>query len=179
MTEPQDPTAGGDRLIAGHADLEQVIETLKDALAQTRLTRDELGARAARALAALTADIPAETGPAPPAAPARGRPLIRAAAGSGGCLIIAFAAMRLVGLADPGATSGPIPQPWAIPCLLVAVTAVLAALFIAGYGVGTSVERRRSGRQLRPRAGRGGHALVLRVTDDDERGAGGPDVVAW
>jgi hypothetical protein len=53
MTGPQDPaTAGGDRLLAGHADREQVIETLKDAFVAGRLTRDELDARAGQALAA-------------------------------------------------------------------------------------------------------------------------------
>ena len=130
MTAPQDPAATGDGpLMAGHADLEQVIEALKDALVQSRLTRDELGARAGRALAALTADIPAEAGSARPSAPARRRPLVRAVAGSGGCLVIAFAAMRLVGLADPGATPGPIPSSWALPCLFVAIAAVLAAPF--------------------------------------------------
>ncbi len=64
---PQDPAAaGGDRIRAGHADREQVIETLKAAFVQGRLTRDELDARAGRALsartcvdlAALIADIP-------------------------------------------------------------------------------------------------------------------------
>ena len=68
MTGPQDPAAAGcDRLRAGHADREQVIETLKDAFVQGRLTRGELDARAGQALsartcadlAALTADIPA------------------------------------------------------------------------------------------------------------------------
>ena len=67
MTGPQGPAAAGsDRLRAGHADREQVIETLKDAFVYGRLTRDELDARASRALAArtctdlaaLTADIP-------------------------------------------------------------------------------------------------------------------------
>ncbi len=141
MTGPQDPTAaGGDRLRASHADREQVIETLKDAFMQGRLTGDELGARAGRALAArtradlaaLTADIraadiraagipaagiPAESadlivaGPTRPPAPVRRRPLARAAAGSGGCLVIAFAALRLVSLADPGATPAPSPCP--------------------------------------------------------------------
>jgi hypothetical protein len=68
MTGPQDPAAAGrDRLRAGHADREQVIDTLKTAFVHGRLTRDELDARAGRALvartyadlAALTADIPA------------------------------------------------------------------------------------------------------------------------
>ena len=55
MTGPQDPAAAGrDRLRAGHADREQVIGTLKDAFVQGRLTRDELDARAGRALSART-----------------------------------------------------------------------------------------------------------------------------
>src|SRR6266567_282331 len=75
MTGPQDPAAaGGDRLRAGHADRELVVEALKDAFVQGRLTRDELGARTGRALTArtcaelatLTADIPAAAGPARP-----------------------------------------------------------------------------------------------------------------
>ena len=73
MTGPEDSAAAGrDRLRAGHADREQVIGTLKDAFVHGRLTRDELDARAGRALsartyadlAALTADIPAADIPA-------------------------------------------------------------------------------------------------------------------
>ena len=68
MAGPKDPAAAsGDQLRAGHADREQVIETLKDAFVNGLLTRDELDTRAGRALtaptradlAALTADIPA------------------------------------------------------------------------------------------------------------------------
>ena len=107
MTGPQDPAAAGrNRLRAGHADREQVIGTLKDAFVHGRLTKDELDARAGRALtarthadlAALTADItaePAAAGPARPPAPARRRPLARAATGSGLCLVIAAAAVRV------------------------------------------------------------------------------------
>jgi Domain of unknown function (DUF1707) len=54
-------------LRAADADREQVIETLKDAFVQGRLTRDELGVRTIRVLtsrtyaelAAVTADVPA------------------------------------------------------------------------------------------------------------------------
>ena len=84
MTGPEDPAAAGrDRLRAGHADREQVIEALKNAFVQGRLTRDELGTRAGQALAArtyadlaaLTADIPAEPTPAiPDRAPTRPAP---------------------------------------------------------------------------------------------------------
>jgi hypothetical protein len=158
MTGPEDPAAAArDRLSAGHADREQVIEALKDAFVQGRLTRDELDVRAGRALAALTADIPggpAAAGPArPPAlAPVR-RPLAWAAAGSGSCLIIAAAAVRIAFLADSG---GPGPnryQSWAPLCLTLAYLAVLTALGIFVHGVGTAVEQRQSRKQLPPRPG--------------------------
>ena len=116
-------------------------------------------------------------------------------------MVIAFAAVRLVGLADPGATPGSISKSWIPLCLFVAIAAVVAALFILGYGVGASIEQRRSRRQLPPRPGPGGHALdggqrggaghgpippslrtvqVLRGTEDaDGGGAGGADVVVF
>ena len=171
MTEPQDPAAAGrDRLRAGHADREQAIEALKTAFVQGQLTRDELDTRAGQALAArtcaelaaLTADIPggpAAAGPARPPAPVRRRPLARAAAGSGGCLVIAFAAVWVAAnILDPNGLGNPY-HPWSRLCLLVAFAAVGAALCILGYGVATSVEQRRSRRQLPPRPGPGGHAL--------------------
>jgi len=161
MTGPEDPAAAGrDQLRAGHADREQVIEALKDAFVQGRLTRDELDVRAGQALAArtraelagLTADIPdgpAAAWPARPPAPASvRRPLARAAAGSGICLVIAAAAVRVAFLVD---SDGPGPNPhqsWAPLCLTVAYLAVLTALGIFIHGVGTAVEQRRSRRQL-------------------------------
>jgi len=167
MTGPEDPAAAGrDRLRAGHADREQVIEALKDAFVQGRLTRDELDVRAGRALAArtrvelaaLTADIPADpAGPArPPAAAPVRRPLARAAAGSGICLVIAAAAVRVAFFVDPD-RPGPNPhQSWAPWCLTVAFFAVLTALGIVINGVGTAVDQRRSRRQLPP-LNRGGN----------------------
>ena len=155
MTGSQDPAAaGGDRLRAGYADREQVIEALKDAFVHGRLTRDELDARvgqtlAARTctdLAALTADIPpgpAAAGSARPPAPARRRPLARAAVKSGSCLIIAAAAIWAHPLLDPGARSAPY-ESWAALMALLAFFAVVAALGILGYGVATSLELRRS-----------------------------------
>jgi hypothetical protein len=162
MTGPRDPAAVGDRLRVGHADRERVVEVLKDAFVQGRLTKDELGARAGQALtartgadlAALTADIPAPArtsparpvaaGPARPSAPARRWPLAKAVAGSGGCLVIAAAALRVAGWADPGATPGTIPKFLALPSMLVALFAALAALAILAYGVGASIEHRRA-----------------------------------
>jgi DUF1707 SHOCT-like domain len=91
MTGPVDPVAADrGRLRASDADRERVIETLKVAFTQGRLTRDELDSRAGRALlartyadlATATAGIPARPVPAGPgpradwpplAAPARDR----------------------------------------------------------------------------------------------------------
>jgi hypothetical protein len=175
MTGPQDPAAAGrDRLRAGHADREQVIEALKNAFVHGRLTKDELDTRAGQALAArtyadlaaLTADIPPRppaARPARPPAPVRRRPLARAAAKSGACLIIAAAATWVLALlvsADghyhgiPGAN--PSYESWAPLPLLLAFAAVCTAIGILGSAVVTSLEQRRPRRQLPPRPG--GHA---------------------
>ncbi len=183
MTGPEDPAAAGrDRLRAGHADREQVIGTLKNAFVRGRLTKDELDARTGQALtarthadlAALTADIPAEPAaarPARPPAPARRWPLARAAAGSGSCLVIAAAAVRVAFLVDPGARSTPY-QDWAAPMMLLAFLAVVAALGILGYGAAASWELRRSRRQLPPGPGPGGHDV-----DGGRRGGTGQNPV--
>ena len=193
MTGPQDPAAAGrDRLRAGHADREQVIGTLKDAFVHGRLTRDELDAPAGRALsartyadlAALTADIPAADIPAAdipavpavaatarPPSPVRRRPLARAAAGSGACLIIAAAAVRVGTIVDPGARPTPYDS-WAAPMVLLAFLAVVAALGILGYGVAASWELRRSRGQRPPGPGPGGHDV-----DGERRGGTGRDPV--
>ena len=178
MTGPQDQAAAGrGRLRAGHADREQAIDTLKTAFVHGQLTKDELDARAGQALAArtyadlaaLTADIPPRppaARPARPPAPVRRRPLARAAAGSGACLIIAAAATRVCVFllaADghyhgiPGAN--PWYESWAPLPLLLAFAAVCTAIGIVGSAVVTSLEQRRSRRQLPPRPGPGGHAV--------------------
>jgi len=80
VTEPSDPAAAAGRghIRASHADREHVIDTLKAAFVQGRLTKDELDQRVGQAfgsqtyaeLAALSADLPA--GPArSPSQPAR------------------------------------------------------------------------------------------------------------
>jgi Domain of unknown function (DUF1707) len=174
MSGPRDPAAaGGDRLRAAHADREQVIETLKTAFVRGQLTKDELDARAGQALsartyadlAALTADIPPGAPaprPARPPAPVRRRPLARAAAKSGACLIIAAAATWVLFLlvsedghyhGIPGAN--PSYEAWAPLPLFLAVAAVCTAIGILGSAVATSLEPRRSRRQLPPQtAGR-------------------------
>ncbi len=166
--------AGRGHLRASHADREQVIGTLKAAFVQGMLAKDEFDARVGQALAsrtyadlaALTADIPpspAAARPARPPAPVRRRPLARAAAGSGVCLIIAAAATWVFFLlvADDGHYHGipganPSYESWAPLSLFLALAAVCAAIGILGSAVVTSLEQRRSRRQLPP--GPGGHA---------------------
>jgi DUF1707 SHOCT-like domain len=83
MADPGDEIAAGasghSRLRASDADREQVIETLKAAFVQGRLTKDELGLRVGQVLAsriyaelaAVTADIPAGLSTARRPAPTR------------------------------------------------------------------------------------------------------------
>jgi hypothetical protein len=172
MPGPQDPaTAGRGRLRAGHADREQAIDTLKTAFVHGQLTKDELDARTGQALAARTcADLAALTAgipprppaarPARPPAPARRRPLARAAAKSGGCLIIAAAATWVcVFLLSSDGHYGGIPganspyESLAPLALLLAFAAVCTAIGILGSAVATSLEQRRSRRQLPPAPG--------------------------
>jgi len=160
--------AGRGGMRASHADREQVIEVLKDAFAQGRLTRDELDARAGRALAArtcadlaaLTADIPAgapAAGPAGPPAPVRRRPLTRAAARSGICLIITAAAIvaGLIANPDGSGADGSVAQ----LMLVLAITAMFTAIGIMACAVLDSWDQRSSRAQLPPRPGPGGQAL--------------------
>jgi hypothetical protein len=101
--------AGSGHLRASHADREQMIETLKAAFVQGRLTKDELESRAGQAfaartyadLAALTTDLPAGlTGVGPPRAQA-GRPISNAAKAS--ILVIIAVAVPVVLLSLGGA----------------------------------------------------------------------------
>ena len=155
---PEDPAvAGCDRLRAGHADREDVIETLKNAFVHGQLTKDELNQRVGQALAArtyadlaaLTADTPpapAAAGPARPPAPARRRPLARAAAKSGTCLIIAFPAFLVGSYFDPFG-------PWRAVMDVLAVCGLWTAVGIMGYALFTAWDQKSRRRQLPPRPG--------------------------
>jgi len=153
MAGPGDEMAAGAAsrgpMRASHADREQVIEALKDAFAHGRLTKDELDARAGRALAArtcaelpaLTAGIPptrATSGSARPLVPVRRRPLARAAARSGGCLALAAAAVWASLILDPGGPGAD--RPWAGLMVLLAQFAVIAGVWILWSEVTTSVQ---------------------------------------
>jgi Domain of unknown function (DUF1707) len=102
MAEPgeQMAAAGHGRLLASHADREQVIDQLKAAFVQDRVTRDEFDVRVGLAftsrtwaeLAALTADIPAGlTAAQPLRKPARvhRRPSMNRAVTGTACMIVA------------------------------------------------------------------------------------------
>jgi hypothetical protein len=90
-----------------------------------------LAARTRADLAALTADIPPgpaiagpDRSPAPARSPgpARRRPLARAAAGAGGCLAVAFAAVWVAAnILDPHGLGNPY-HPWSRLCLVVALS---------------------------------------------------------
>ena len=98
-----------------------MIEELKEDFVHGRLTKAELDKRVGEALsartcadlAALSADIAAaikgelEASEARPPGAARRRQMDRAAAGSGGCLYIAAAAMKIHDNLDYGATGTP------------------------------------------------------------------------
>ena len=126
MAEPGDEIAlgasGHDRLRASHADREQVIDKLKAAFVQGRLTKDELDARISQALASLTyAELAAVTGdiPAGLAAarlPAPGR-------GSVNKRKKAVAALSFATLAVAGMVAAPLPisdgSPFEVPVILV------------------------------------------------------------
>ena len=126
MAEPGDEVAPGasghDRLRASHADRERVIDKLKAAFVQGRLTKDELDARVSQALAsrtyaelaAVTADIPAGLGAARLPAPARGSVNKRKKA---------VAALSFATLAVAGMVAAPLPisdgSPFEVPVILV------------------------------------------------------------
>jgi hypothetical protein len=169
-TGPEEETAAGrGHFRAAHADREHVIDTLKTAFADGRLTKDELDARAGQAftartyaeLAALTADIPAGSPavrpPRPPARPQnrpkRIHPVRNAAIGSVSCLAVATAAFLYGVSLDDHNT--PV-------FLFLTFFALIAAPCIIGNAAITSWQRRHPRGQLPPRPGQGGHPAVQR-----------------
>jgi hypothetical protein len=164
---------GDGRLRASRADREQVVEQLKAAFVEDRLTKDELDTRVGQALAsrtyadlaAVTADLPADlpAGPAaagptpagptaagPPSTPAR--TLAKAAARSGVCMLAAFAMLGVVAMAHGEGLA-------AFLAFSAAVVAVIAASGFLGYGVVDAWQEHRLRGQLPPRPGRDGGGL--------------------
>jgi len=157
MTDPGEERAaavGGRRLRASRADRERVIELLKVAFVQGRLTKDELDTRVGLALASrtyahlagLTADIPAGLAAAEPTAEPAGTPaqtLAKAARRSGICLLVAFALVGVVALTGSEALAQLAIFPW--------IAAVIAASGFMGYGAVDAWQGLRSRGQLPPR----------------------------
>jgi Domain of unknown function (DUF1707) len=158
MTESADQrtaAAGGrGRLRASRTDRERVIELLKVAFVQDRLTQDELDTRVGLALASrtyadladLTADIPAGPSAAEPAAEPAGTPartLARAARRSGICMLVPLALVGVISLTNAGNLVG--------LAVLCGVAAAIVASGFLGYGVIDAWQQRRSRGQLPPR----------------------------
>ena len=180
---------GRGRLRASHADREQVVDVLKAAFVQDRLTKDEFDSGVGQAfasrtyaeLAAVTADIPAWPAIAPPPRePARAQnrapgthPVRNGAIGSGVSLIIAAAA----------ALGGPIDNvndPVAAPLLILAAFIVIVVVpLVMLAAVTTAWEQRRSSRQRPPRPGQGDQAPEGRrdaaIGHDPAQPGAGPD----
>jgi hypothetical protein len=165
----EDPAVpgGGGRLRAGDADRERVMDLLKTAFTQGRLSGEELDARTGQALAArtygeldvLTEDISAhdppgsqvlsQAGSARPPAPVRRWRLARASAISVGCLALAFVAAYSGSLID-NAWQGQGPGPhhgWTRLLLLLAFAAVITAFTVMGHAVAITFEERNARRR--------------------------------
>ena len=179
MPEPQHhraarPARGG-RLRASHADREQVIDTLKDAFVQDRLTKDEFDERAGYALAARThadlaaliADLPVEPPTIrPPRKPAAARPkkpentTVR-----NGARLIAAATVPAVGvwaaaLLTPTENQALILLFWIVSYVWLGIVILTGSVMIE------SRRQKRTGGQLPPAPGGRGQAPD-RVIDAD------------
>ena len=152
-TGPGDQRAAGarghGRFLASHTDRERVVETLKTAFVEGRLTMDELDARAGQAfaartyadLAALTADLPAWSAGAQER-PGRhqARPPVSKRAVNlrlATCASILPVVMAVMILFNNGNVAGTILP----PLVLVYLTALLTGV---SHLVGSRLERRRS-----------------------------------
>ena len=139
MAEPEElVTTAGRRIQAFHADLAQVIDQLKDAFAQDRLTKEEFDSRVGLAftartcaeLAALTADLPAGlTAAQPPRKSARAHrrvPMNTAVTGTA-CVIVAANAGMLIALVTGSGAAVLLMAMFTIIGLAVAIGALIAA----------------------------------------------------
>ena len=154
--------AGRGRLLASHADREQVIERLKEAFVEGRLAKDEFDWRAGHALAsrthadlaALIADLPARL----PTAQPRRRPIRSRSANTTlqrGARVIA-ATSALTGVMWAAAVSSQA-DGQALGLLVWCVTFVwLGIVTLAGAVMLESRKQQRSGGQLPPASGQGG-----------------------
>ena len=176
MAEPGEESelaAGGrDRLRASRADREGVIELLKVAFVQDRLTQDELDTRVGLALASriyadladLASDLPAGSAAAEPAAVPSGTPartLAKAARRSGMCMLVVFALVGIAALTNSPNVIG--------LAVFLSIWAVVAASGFLGYGVVDAWQERRSRGLLPPRPRRNGRGLEGRRSGSTAR----------
>jgi hypothetical protein len=117
MTWPGEETAGRGHMRASHADRERVVDTLKAAFVQDRLTKDEFDARVGQTLASRTYAELATVTAGIPAAPPRAQPPRKPA-------------RRQVSNAARWGTSGLI-----TPAILAAAWAFTSTPGAVGYGV--------------------------------------------
>jgi len=147
--------AGHGRMRASHADREQVIEALKDAFAQGRLTGDELDSRVGQAFASLThGDLAALTADLP-AAPTAVRPL-RKPARAETQAPLAVPMIIAMTMLTAGSWMGALfyqDKIWAIVVFVVTFT-WLGIVILAGVVMLESQREKRSGGQLPSRPGR-------------------------
>lgn len=170
MTGPGDGNAagaGGGHLRASHADREQVIDTLKAAFVQGRLTKEEFDLRVSQTfasrtyaeIAARTADLPdGLTRINPPAdpAPAQGQQPVNNVLKWGACVVLVGAAGSiLAGLSTD-----------TFLLLVAGVLSVLIAAPVAGTLMLDSWREKRPGGQLPPRPARDG------LSSEDEQDGG-------
>jgi hypothetical protein len=157
MPRPEDETAaaesrGRGRLRASRADREQVVELLKAAFVEDRLTKQELDTRVEQALAsrthadlaAVTADIPAGLIAGQPREPVRvqGRPPMSKSAKAGISVAVAAAAPAILSL-----VIGPLAFVMFAPFYVMALLVAGAQILFTRYD-------KRSGKQLPPDLGR-------------------------
>jgi hypothetical protein len=159
--------AGRGLLRASHADREQVIDTLKAAFVEGRLTKDEFDARVGQAfasrtcaeLAVVTSDIPAGSiGPEPAPNPARARAQrpentrIKASVSA-----ITAATVPLAG-AWMGAWLAHVDNAEIIVLLMSLTVVLFGAWLVTGSVVLQSRQQQSSGGQLPPRSTPGGRS---------------------
>ena len=153
---------GGGRLRASHTDREQVLDTLKDAFVQGRLTKDEFDSRVAHTLASRThGDLAALTADLPPGSPTvqPARKPVRAEPENTpikrGARLIAATTVLAGGLWAGALLSQT--DSLAVAALVWSFTVVwLGIVLLAGSVMLESRHLSRSGRQLPPAPGDGG-----------------------
>lgn len=167
MPEPRNDgvprPAGHDRLRASHADRDQVIDTLKHAFVQGRLTKDEFDSRVGHALASRThADLAALTADLPAGPPASSRPRPRQARRPANATVrkgtqVIAATTVLTGAVWAGAwiSNG---DNQVLNALVMSFTFLwVGILFLVGSVMLESGLRKQPGRRLPPASGQGRH----------------------